>query len=146
LAKIVETKEDEAKILEDLEKARALTEITGELSPLQKEQLKYWPMLVSEAVEGCETRFNFENRELVFDIKISEKNKTKFEQAKMMLKNLEEWSQGIFGLHYLVKAKFNGKTVFRGTRKEAFSPKTQEEEDFMSFASREYKKNKRFIK
>lgn len=122
--------------------ARELTRITGCLNDLQMQQLKYWPRIISEAVTGCETRFIYEDRELLFNIEINTKNQNEINKAKKMLSQLEEWCHFLLGDEYLVRVKFNGKMVFRGTRKQEFNPKASDKEiekDFNSYVKREYK-------
>lgn len=123
--------------------ARELTRITGCLNDLQIQQLKFWPRLINEAVTGCETRFIYEDRELLFNIEINTKNQNEVNKAKKMLTQLEEWCRFLLGDEYLVRVKFNNKMVFRGTRKEEFHPKNvsdkEIEKDFNSYVKREYK-------
>src|SRR5271166_6040473 len=97
VTKIMDNNTEEESNYKKLLEHCVATEMLGELTELQIAQLKYYPMLVSESVEGCETRFMYETRELVYEIKINEKNKSKFEEAKKMLPALETWSQWLLG-------------------------------------------------
>ena len=132
-----------------LEQLRELTEMCGTLEELQIRQLKYWPRLILEAVTGCETHFSYHTRELTYEIEIDEKSKARIDTAKKMLPDLEMWSQFLLGDKYLVKVRFNGKTVFRGTRKSQFDPQASEKEleaEFTNYVSKEYKRTKKFAK
>lgn len=128
---------------------RQFTEICGTLTLEQETQLKYWPMIISDAITGCEAHFSYHSRELNYEILIDDRNKQKVDAAKKNLPDLEMWSQFLLGDKYLIKVRFNGKTVYRGTRKSNFDPKASEneiEQDFTGYMNKEYKKNKKFIK
>jgi hypothetical protein len=123
--------------------ARELTRITGCLNDLQIQQLKFWPKIISENVVGCETRFNYEDRELIYSMEIKTKNQREIDKIKKMLPQLEEWSRFLLGDEYLVRVKFNGKMAYRGTRKQEFHSKgvtnKEIEKDFVSHVKREYR-------
>lgn len=143
----METETEESNYQKLMEQ-RIATEMLGELTELQIAQLKYYPMLVSESVEGCETHFMYNTRELCYEIKINEKNKSKLEEAKKMMGALETWSQWLLGGVYLIRVKFNGKSVFKGTRKEEFKPVDEKEleRNYINYSKKQYRKDKKFIK